>query len=106
MDKINQISCSSKESLLKSCFVVYEGDVKKAKETYEYFANNLDLPDKDIPPPTMMQKAEGFIDGISGLYEKNKDGIAQGIQLFQSLRGKATAATSAPANIPPLTPNM
>lgn len=109
MDKIYQISCTSKEALLKSCFIVYEGDVKKAKETYEYFANNLELPEKDPAPKSLMDKTQEFIDGISGIYEKNKDGIVQGWQLIQSMRGKASAApaTSAPLSIPPLPlPNM
>lgn len=109
MDKINQISCSSKESLLKSCFVVYEGDVKKAKETYEYFANNLELPEKDPVPPTLMDKVKSNIAELSGIYEENKDGLAQVWGFIQSMRGKAPVATAAstPLDIPPLpAPNI
>lgn len=104
MDKMNQISCSSKLSLKKSCFAACGGDVKKAKEIYDYFAEGLDLPENDPVPPTLMDKVKSNIAELSGIYEENKDGLAQVWGFIQAMRGKAPVATavSTPLNIPPL----
>lgn len=104
MSKLDQISCASKLSLKKSCFAACDGDVKKAKEIYDYFAEGLELPEQDPIPPSLMKKIESGIDDLSGIYEKNKDGIAQVWGFIQSMRGKANvpAAASTSLDIPPL----
>ena len=81
MEFIEGFVPTSKVQLLRFCFTYHNGDVKKAKEMYDYFSNGIELPDRDPVPPTIFDKIKA---GASFLKENQND-LIQGYNLIQSI---------------------
>ena len=88
---LRMINPTSKISLKMSCIEASNGDLAKAKELYDYFADGVDIPDYRI--------------------DQNSERIMKGYNMIQMMRGGniIPAATEAAAEtvedaIPPLPP--
>lgn len=101
---LSMINTASKMSLKMSCINACKGDVGKARELYEFLASDIvDLPDFDVPQPTIMQQVQQTFGNIFGWVKENREDIVQAVGFIQSLKGgKASAPVANAAPIPPL----
>ena len=72
------IMATSKTSLKMQCLFCAKGDLKEAKELYEFFAADMpNLPETDPIPPTMIDKTKDTVNGMLGWIKENQDTIGQ-----------------------------
>ncbi len=98
---IQAIRPTSKASLKLQCLWASNGDVKKAKELYDFFVSDLpDLPDHDPVSPTWVDSTKDVVTGVVGWLKENQDTLASGYEFVRSLiQGKGalpSAGESAP----------
>lgn len=99
LQMIQAINPTSKTSLKQQCLIVAKGNLKEAKEYYDYFAEDLkDLPDKDPISPTWQQSTANTVNGVLGWIRDNQGTIAQGLEFVRS--------AIANKGIPPMTPTV
>lgn len=72
---------TSKVQLKQVCNWYHGGDLKKAKEMYDFYSDGLDLPDNDPVPPTLLDHAKSFI----GFAKENQNEIAQAYSFIRSI---------------------
>ena len=90
MNMISAIKPTSKASLKMQCLLIAKGDVKQAKELYDFYASDMpDLPDFDAIPPTWMQSAKDNALGFYQFIKDNKDDIAQGVDFLRQVFTKS-----------------
>ena len=94
---VNQgLRATSKSSLKLQCLFCAKGDLKEAKELYDFFAADMpDLPDQDPVPPTWQT-----INGIMAWMKENGPTIQQAYQYVQQIianKGVLPVAPEAPA---------
>lgn len=96
---IQAITPTSKTSLKQQCLFVTKGNLKEAKELYDFFAEDLkNLPDNDPVPPTWQQNTANTINGVMAWIKENQDTLAQGVEFVRlAISNKG---------IPPMTPNV
>lgn len=108
MDDLKELKPTSKLSLKMSCMALADGDVDQAKKIYNFFADDMNLPDMDPAVPSTFSQVTDTIGTAFGWFKENQGEIMNVISIVQALRGKATVATttaeaaSAAATIPPL----
>ena len=71
----------SKAHLIQVAMYMNGGDVHKAQEFVDFYAKNLDLPDFEPTPPTIMEQVKGFFSWA----KENQGDIIQGYQLIQGI---------------------
>ena len=92
------IRATSKSSLKLQCLFCAKGDLKEAKELYEFFAGDMpDLPDHDPVPLTWQQNTAQTVNGIMGWLKENQGTLAQAYDFLQGIIKKRGAAASAEA---------
>ena len=103
MQMVNQgLRATSKSSLKLQCLFCAKGDLKEAKELYDFFASDMpDLPDCDPVPPTWQQNTAQTINGIMDWLKNNGPTIQQGYQYIQQIIANKGAI---PAPEPPASP--
>ena len=92
MEFIQTFKPTSKIQLKQVCNWYCSGDLKKAKEMYDFYADGLDLPDNDPVPPTWIDHAKNFI----GWAKENQNEIAQAYEFMRSIianKGKLPSFT-------------
>jgi len=104
------IRATSKSSLKLQCLFCAKGDLKEAKELYEFFASDMpDLPDFDPVPLTWQQNTAQTVNGIMGWIKDNQGTLAQAYDFIQGIIkrrgevppvGEATGTAAAP--LPPI----
>ena len=107
---VNQgLRATSKSSLKLQCLFCAKGDLKEAKELYDFFASDMpDLPDYDPVPPTWQQNTAQTINGIMAWVKENGDTIQQASQFVQQVianKGVIPVTPEAPAptvDLPPI----
>lgn len=89
---------TSKNSLKWQCLYCAKGDLKEARELYEYLSSDMaDLPDFDPVPPTWQQSTAQTVNGIMGWLKDNGPTIQQAYQYLQQLiAGRGVLPTIAP----------
>lgn len=90
MEFIQTFRPTSKIQLKQVCNWYHNGDLKKAKEMYDFYAEGLDLPDNDPVPPTWFDQAKSFV----GWAKENQGEIAQAYEFVRSIitnKGKLPA---------------
>ena len=110
MQMVNQgLRATSKSSLKLQCLFCAKGDLKEAKELYDFFASDMpDLPDYDPVPPTWQQNTAQTINGIMAWVKENGDTIQQAYQFVQQVianKGVIPVTPEAPAptvDLPPI----
>lgn len=106
---LNMIDPSSKIALKMSCVQSSGGDLSKAKELYDFFAADIQIPDYPEPKPSTIQRFAQQADMLFGWLENNGDKFIKGYNMIQMFRGKAPipfmqAAEAATEAIPPVPP--
>lgn len=97
------IDPSSKMALRMTCLQQAQGDVKKAKELYDYLSEGMDsMPEYPVQKPTIMQQ----VGSLFGWVKENQNDIVQAVNFIQSVRGAQPIGmpipSVPPAEIPPL----
>lgn len=83
------IMATSKSSLKMQCLFCAKGDLKEAKELYDFLAGDMpDLPDTDPVPPTMLEKTKDTVNGMLTWFKENQDTLAQGYDMIRSIIDK------------------
>ena len=100
------IRATSKSSLKLQCLFCAKGDLKEAKELYDFFAGDMpDLPDYDPVPPTWQQNTAQTVNGIMDWIKDNQGTLAQAYDFIQGIikrrgatpdSGDATQAAALP----------
>lgn len=95
------LRATSKSSLKLQCLFCAKGDLKEAKELYDFFASDMpDLPDQDPLPLTWQQNTAQTINGIMAWMKENGPTIQQAYQYVQQIianKGVLPVAPEAPA---------
>ena len=104
MNMISAIQPTSKTAMKMQCLLICKGDVKQAKELYDFYVEDLkDMPDFDAVPPTWMENAKTNALGIFNWVKENKDDIAQGVEFVRSIVAKNCGVQAPIANtLPPI----
>lgn len=84
---------TSKAQLRQFCMWFADGDVKKAREMYDYYSDGIELPDVEPEPPTKMQRLKDNAADIMAFVRDNQGDIATAIGFVRSFFGKATPQT-------------
>lgn len=107
LEMMQGIRATSKSSLKLQCLFCCKGDLKEAKELYEFFASDMpNLPDYDPVAPTWMDNTKDVANGIFGWIKENQDVLAQGYEFIRTIianRG-ALPPISTGASATPLPP--
>jgi hypothetical protein len=91
------IRATSKSSLKLQCLFCAKGDLKEAKELYDFFAADMpNLPDYDPPVPTWMDNTKETVNGLMGWLKENQDTLAQGYDFIRGIIQKRGAVTEMP----------
>lgn len=93
-----------------TCLQQANGDVKKAKELYDYLSEGMEsMPEYPVQKPSFMQQAQQAVGGIFGWVKENQNDLMQAWNFVQSMRGGQPIAmptpptpASPPIDIPPL----
>ena len=94
---IQAITPTSKTSLKRQCLYAAKGNLKEAKELYDFFADDLkDLPDYDPVPKTWQQNTAETVNGVLSWVKENQGALAQGLEFVR--------AAIANKGIPPMAP--
>lgn len=102
---ISALKPTSKASLKMQCLIISRGNVKEAKELYDFYSSDMQaLPDFDVEPPTWTQNAKESAIGIFNFMKENKEDIMQGIDFIRSILSKngAIPTVETPQALPPI----
>ena len=93
MAMLRQITPISKASLKRQCLMIAEGDLKKAKEFYDFWAEGMEaeLPTFDPKEPSWMDNFGSRVNGILGWVKENQGVLTQGYDLISNLIGRRGA---------------
>lgn len=94
---VQAITPTSKTSLKRQCLYAAKGNLKEARELYDFFAEDLkDLPDNDPTPLTWQQNTANTINGVMAWIKENQGALAQGLEFVRT--------AIANKGIPPMAP--
>ena len=101
------IKPTSKNSLKWQCLYCAKGDLKEARELYDFLAGDLpDLPDFDPVPPTWQQSTLQTVNGVMDWVRDHQDTLAQAYDFIRDIAGRrrGVAAPEAPVAqaLPPI----
>jgi hypothetical protein len=102
IENLSRINPTSKLSLKMSCIAIAEGDLEKAAKMYEFFVQDMELPDVDPVPPTKMQAIKNGVADFGGFIKDNKDDIMDFVNFVSGFFGKKPTSPTGGGNIPPL----
>ena len=86
---IQQLQFTSKASLKKQCLFMTQGNIKEAKELYDFLVEDMtDLPATDPIPPTWQDSTRSTVNGIMSWIQQNQGTISQGIDYVRGLFAK------------------
>lgn len=87
LQMVNQgLRATSKSSLKLQCLFCAKGDLKEAKELYDFFASDMpDLPDQDPVPLTWQQNTAQTVNAVMDWLKENGPSIQQAYQYVQQV---------------------
>ena len=89
------IKATSKNSLKWQCLYCAKGDLKEAKELYDFLASDMpDLPDFDPAPTTWVDNTKDAASSFFAWLKENQGTIANGYEMLRTMTGN---------RLPPLT---
>ena len=93
------IKATSKNSLKWQCLYCAKGDLKEAKELYDFLASDMpDLPDFDPVPMTWQQNTAQTVNGIMAWMKENQNTLAQAYDFFVGIiKNRGIPPTPPPA---------
>lgn len=95
MEQLSDFRPTSKMQIRQFCMRFAEGDVKKATEMYEFYANGIDLPDLEPEPVSKMQAFKNGAADVMGFVRDNQDDLINAIAFVKSLFGRGSVAQAA-----------
>ena len=82
---VQAITPTSKTSLKRQCLYAAKGNLKEARELYDFFAEDLkDLPDNDPTPLTWQQNTANTINGVMAWFKENQGALIQGVEFVRN----------------------
>ena len=105
LDMIRMLNPTSKASLKQQCMILANGDVKKAKEIYDFYTDGLkSLPDFDPVKPSSLDNLKDNVVGLMGWLKDNQSTVASSVDLIRGLisRGAVNAAEDVVEELPPI----
>ena len=97
------IDPSSKIALRMTCLQQAKGDVKKAKELYDYLSEGMEtMPEYPVQQPSAMQQFQQMAGGIFGWVKENQNDLVQAVNFIQSIRGGQPIGMPIPTAAPPV----
>ena len=101
MQMIQAIQPTSKTSLKQQCLIVAKGNLKEAKELYDFFASDMpNLPDVDPVAPTWQQNTAQTVNSVMAWLKENQGTLVQGYQFVQGIIANKGALPALPAAEP------
>ena len=98
---LRMIDPSSKMALRMTCLQQANGDVKKAKELYDYLSEGMEtMPEYPVQQPSFMQQAQQTVGGLFGWVKENQNDLVQAWNFIQSMRGGQPIGASMPGIAP------
>lgn len=91
---------TSKFDLKMQCLAIANGNVDEAMKLYAFVADDLQIPDIAVSPPTTLQQVKSIAGNVFGWVKENKEDILGMYDFVQSFR-KSNQIQVQP-NIPPL----
>ena len=87
---LQQISPISKASLKRQCLLIAEGDLKKAKEFYDFWVDGMeeDLPTFDPKQPNWADNFGTRVNSVLDWAKEHEDVLSRGFDLISSLIGR------------------
>lgn len=85
MEFIQHYVPTSKAQLLQVSMMMSNGDTKKAQELFDFYNKNLNLPDFDPVPPTLLQQAKDTAGGLFAWFKENQNEVVNGYQFISTL---------------------
>ena len=90
------LRATSKSSLKLQCLFCAKGDLKEAKELYDFFADDMpNLPEHDPVPLTWQQNTAQTVNGIMGWLKENQGTLAQAYDFIEGIIKRRNAAAAA-----------
>ena len=97
------IQTTTKDTLKRTALFACGGDVKAAKEIYDFFVHDMpNMPDYDAVQPSFMEQAKNTIGGVLGWVDENQDKLVGYWNIIQEMRGGGTIPPATPTNLPPI----
>lgn len=93
---LQNIQATSKTSLKLQCLQLSQGDVKQAKELYDFLATDVNLPDFEPVKPSFLESTKDTADGILQWIRENKDTLAEGYNFIKGIIPKKTPSAPLP----------
>lgn len=104
-EMLQNVQPTSKAALKFQCLYIC-GNIKEAKELYDFFAEDIStLPDFDPVQPTFADNAKSTMNGMLAWFKDNQDTLTQGISFIQNLitnRGVSPTVGVATEALPPI----
>lgn len=87
-----------------SCLQQSGGDVKKAKELFDFLSEGMEtMPEYPIQQPSFLQQAQQTVGGLFGWVKENQNDLMNTWNFIQTMRGGGAPSATPPATeIPPL----
>ena len=97
------LSATSKSSLKLQCLFAAKGDLKEAKELYEFFASDLaNLPDHDPVQPTWVDNTKETVAGLFSWLKENQDTLAQSYDFIRGIINRGETVAPSVPELPPI----
>lgn len=98
MAMMQGIKITSKEAVKIQSLMMSGGDIRQAKEIYDFLVDGMEnLPDHDPIPTTWMDSTKNTVNGIVGWVQENQGAITTSIDYIRSLFGRAPVQAAAEA---------
>lgn len=93
---LQQIRPISKASLKRQCLIIAEGDLKKAKEYYDFWIDGMseELPTFDPKEPSWVDNVGARVNGVLAWAKENQDVLTKGVDLVTNLIGRRGGAVA------------
>lgn len=105
-DMIKAIKPTSKASCKMQCLFACKGDVKSARELYDFFTSDMpNLPDFDPVAPSNIQQVKETALGLFGWFKENQDEVLTVVDFIKNMRkggGGIPPSTPPSAPLPPI----
>lgn len=97
MAMLQNVNPTSKASLKRQCIMIAEGDLKKAKEFYDFWAEGMEdeLPTFDPKEPSWADTFGMRVNSVLDWAQEHKDVLNQGADFITSFIGRRTPAIGA-----------
>lgn len=101
---IQGVRPTSKAALKHQCLIISHGDVKAAKELYDYYTDGMDeLPMFDPIAPTWQENTKNTVNGLLEWLKENQETLTQGYEFVRGMmRRTPPAAPGAASGLPPI----